>query len=75
MLDLYRVFTAAWDRWIVLTRLNVNGELAGALVSAGGFDWSSAGISAAALAGLLIVSIAVVSGVRHGKNRKGRETK
>ncbi len=37
----------------------------------GGFDWSSAGISAAALAGLLIVSIAVVSGIRHGKNRKG----
>lgn len=26
----------------------------------GGFDWSSAGISAAALAGLLIISIVVV---------------
>jgi hypothetical protein len=40
------------------------------LTAAGGFDWSSAGITAAALVGLLIVSIAVVSGVRHGKNRK-----
>jgi hypothetical protein len=37
----------------------------------GGFDWSSAGISAAALAGLLIVSIVVVSALRHDKNRKG----
>jgi hypothetical protein len=91
LLDFYRAFTAAWDRWLVLTRLNR--ELAGTLVSAltasailapsawaeppgsGGFDWSSAGISAAALAGLLIVSIAVVIGVRHDKNRKGRETK
>ena len=55
----------------MLTRLNVTEELAGALAAAGGFDWSSAGISAAALAGLLIVSIAVVSGLRHGQNRKG----
>jgi hypothetical protein len=41
------------------------------VTAAGGFDWSSAGISAAALAGLLIVSMAVVGGVRHGKRRKG----
>ena len=36
----------------------------------GGFDWSSAGISAAALAGLLIISIVVVSALRLDKNRK-----
>jgi uncharacterized protein YcnI len=35
--------------------------------ASGGFDWSTAGISVAALSGLLIVSIAVFSGVRHGK--------
>jgi hypothetical protein len=38
----------------------------------GGFDWSTAGISAAALSGLLIVSIAALSGVRHGKRRVAR---
>ena len=37
----------------------------------GGFDWSSAGISAAALAGLLIVSIAVASALSQRKKRKG----
>ena len=38
----------------------------------GGFDWSTAGISAAALSGLLILSIAVLSGARHGKRRFAR---
>ncbi len=38
----------------------------------GGFDWSTAGISAAALSGLLIVSIAGLSGMRHGKRRLAR---
>jgi hypothetical protein len=33
----------------------------------GGFDWSTAGISVAAFAGLLIVSAAGVTLVRHGK--------
>jgi hypothetical protein len=33
-------------------------------LAAGGFDWSSALIAAAALTGLLIVSIAVVSAIR-----------
>jgi hypothetical protein len=40
------------------------------VLAAGGFDWSSALISAAALAGLLIVSIAVVSAIRENKRRK-----
>lgn len=43
--------------------------------ASGGFDWSSAGIAAAALAGLLIVSIAVVSGVRHGRTTTRRKPK
>ena len=55
----------------MLTRLNVTEELAGTLAAAGGFDWSSAGISAAALAGLLIVSIAVASALSQRKKRKG----
>jgi hypothetical protein len=42
------------------------------LLGANGFDWSSALISAAALAGLLIVSIAVVTAVRESKNRRLR---
>jgi len=41
-------------------------------LGANGFDWSSALISAAALAGLLIVSIAVVSVVRESKSRRPR---
>jgi len=40
--------------------------------SSGGFDWTTAGISAAALSGLLIGSIAVLSGTRHGKRRFAR---
>lgn len=47
---------------------NVTSDAAGP----GGFDWSTAGISAAALAGLLIVSIAGLSGMRHGKRRFAR---
>jgi hypothetical protein len=34
-----------------------------------GFDWSTAGISVAALSGLVLVSIAVLTGVRHGDRR------
>jgi hypothetical protein len=34
---------------------------------AGGFDWSTAGISVAAFAGLLIVSIAGMRSLRHAK--------
>lgn len=53
------------------------GEVASENVTAdppdsGGFDWSTAGISAAALSGLLIVSIAAVTGVRHGQRRPVR---
>ena len=36
----------------------------------GGFDWSTAGISAAALSGLLIVSIAVMGGARHRRTAR-----
>jgi heme exporter protein D len=32
------------------------------------FDWSSAGIAVAALVGLLVVSIAVLSAVREGRD-------
>jgi hypothetical protein len=38
----------------------------------GGFDWSTAGISVAAFSGLLIVSIAALSGMRHGRKRLAR---
>lgn len=34
------------------------------------FDWSSAGIAVAALVGLLVVSIAVLSAVREGNDRR-----
>lgn len=39
------------------------------------FDWSSAGIAVAALVGLLVVSIALLSAVREGRDRrlKGRK--
>ena len=39
-------------------------------LAAGGFDWSSAGIAAAALGGLLVVSIALVSAIREANRRK-----
>ena len=35
-----------------------------------GFDWSSAGIAVAALVGLLVVSIAVMSALRGGRDRR-----
>jgi hypothetical protein len=38
----------------------------------GGFDWSTAGIAVAAFSGLLIASIAALSGVRHGRRRFAR---
>ena len=34
------------------------------------FDWSSAGIAVAALVGLLVISIAVVSAARESKDRR-----
>jgi len=34
------------------------------------FDWSSAGVAVAALVGLLVVSIAVLSAAREGRNRR-----
>jgi hypothetical protein len=37
---------------------------------ADGFDWSSAGIAVAAFVGLLVVSIAVLSAVREGRDRR-----
>ena len=43
-----------------------------AVLGAGGFDWSSAGIAVAAVTGVLIVSAAVVSAVREGRNRHVR---
>ncbi len=42
------------------------------VLGADGFDWSSAGIAVAALVGLLVVSIAVLSAVREGRNRRVR---
>jgi len=44
-------------------------------LAAGGFDWSSALIAAAALAGLLVISIAVVGAVREGRDRHPRRKK
>jgi hypothetical protein len=38
----------------------------------GGFDWGTAGISVAALSGLLIISFAALSGTRHVKRRFAR---
>lgn len=35
-----------------------------------GFDWSSAGIAVAAFAGLLVVSIGVMSAIRGGRERR-----
>jgi heme exporter protein D len=40
------------------------------VLGAGGFDWSSAGIAVAALVGLLVVSIAVLSALREGRERR-----
>ena len=37
---------------------------------ADGFDWSSAGIAVAAFAGLLVVSIAVMSATRGDRDRR-----
>ncbi|HEX6651704.1 MAG TPA: hypothetical protein VF072_03105 [Thermoleophilaceae bacterium] len=37
---------------------------------ADGFDWSSAGIAVAALVGLLVVSIAALSALREGRERR-----
>ena len=39
---------------------------------AGGFDWGSAGIAVAAAAGLFILALAMVGGVRHGRRRVAR---
>jgi hypothetical protein len=69
--DLYRAFTGAYDRGRVLTRLDSEAATALAPAVSGGFDWSSAGIAVAAVAGLAIVSVAVVTGLRHGKGRRG----
>lgn len=43
-----------------------------AALAAGGFDWSSALIAAAVLAGLLIISVAVISAIREGKDERTR---
>jgi heme exporter protein D len=44
-------------------------------LAAGGFDWSSAGIAVAALAGLLVVSIAAVGAIREARARHPRRKK
>jgi hypothetical protein len=44
-------------------------------LAAGGFDWSSALISAAALTGLLVISIALVGAVRENRDRRVRRKK
>lgn len=43
-----------------------------AALAAGGFDWSSALIAAAVLAGLLIVAVALISVIREGNDRRTR---
>ena len=46
--------------------------MSAAVLGAGGFDWSSALIAVAVLAGLLIVSVAVIGVIREGKDQRTR---